>query len=309
MARTPVQAAGGIVLRQAKQPLIAVVRLRKRNEWVLPKGKLDDGETPREAAEREVNEETGHDVIVHEFLGTLVYESGGRSKVVHYWRMEADGDQVYELMADIREVDWLPLEVALVRLSRTYERVFLEHVGPRAVDAAIADLSRRKAKVTPVNKAAAPARKRRARPAVPVQPPPAVPVPAPVLLAAPVPLSVELPPAVSEVPEIVASEPAGSTRILETPEPLPTTEAQESVTAGKTVEQPEPIQSAGPVESVAAMEDPDLPAREPEPVLATETDPILPAPPETADAPATDAAETRRKSLGEMLRNWLGSVA
>ena len=92
MARTPVMAAGGIVLRQEKTPLIAVVRLRKRNEWVLPKGKLDDGETPRAAAKREVLEETGHDVSVHEFLGTLVYESGGRSKVVHFWRMEADGD-------------------------------------------------------------------------------------------------------------------------------------------------------------------------------------------------------------------------
>jgi 8-oxo-dGTP diphosphatase len=33
------------VLRQEETPLIAVVRLRKRNEWVLPKGKLDDGET------------------------------------------------------------------------------------------------------------------------------------------------------------------------------------------------------------------------------------------------------------------------
>ena len=31
------------MLRQAKTPLVAVVRLRKRNEWVLPKGKLDDG--------------------------------------------------------------------------------------------------------------------------------------------------------------------------------------------------------------------------------------------------------------------------
>ena len=72
-------------------PLVAVVRLRKRNEWVLPKGKLDDGETPRAAAEREVMEETGHDVAVHEFLGTLVYESRGGSKVVHYWRMEARG--------------------------------------------------------------------------------------------------------------------------------------------------------------------------------------------------------------------------
>ena len=69
--------------------LVAVVRLRKRNEWVLPKGKLDDGETARDAAMREVLEETGHDVSVHEFLGTLVYESGGRCKVVHYWRMES----------------------------------------------------------------------------------------------------------------------------------------------------------------------------------------------------------------------------
>ena len=136
MARTPVLAAGGIVLRAEKNPLIAVVRLRKRNEWVLPKGKLDDGETPRAAAEREVLEETGYDVSVHEFLGTLVYESGGRSRVVHYWRMEADGEPVHELMHDVRAVDWLPLDDAVERLSRGYERAFLANVGPIALQAA-----------------------------------------------------------------------------------------------------------------------------------------------------------------------------
>ena len=136
MARTPVLAAGGIVLRQAEPPLVAVVRLRKRDEWVLPKGKLDDGETPRHAAEREVLEETGHDVEVHEFLGTLVYESGGRFKVVHYWRMEASGGQVHELMRDVKAVDWLPLEAAVERLSRGYERAFLQQVGPIALAAA-----------------------------------------------------------------------------------------------------------------------------------------------------------------------------
>jgi 8-oxo-dGTP diphosphatase len=133
MAKVPVMAAGGIVMRREEPPLFAVVRLRKRNEWVLPKGKLDEGETPRAAARREVLEETGHDVTVHEFLGTLVYESGGRSKVVHYWRMEADGGKVRKLMSDVRAVDWLPLDAALARLSRSYERTFLENVGPLAV--------------------------------------------------------------------------------------------------------------------------------------------------------------------------------
>jgi 8-oxo-dGTP diphosphatase len=142
MARTPVLAAGGIVLKAAKTPLIAVVRLRKRNEWVLPKGKLDAGETPRDAAEREVLEETGHDVSVHEFLGTLIYETRGRSKVVHYWRMEAGGEQIREPMPDIKSVDWLPLVDAMGRLSRQHERAFLETVGPIALQAALAEKTR-----------------------------------------------------------------------------------------------------------------------------------------------------------------------
>ncbi|TPQ33663.1 NUDIX hydrolase [Bradyrhizobium guangdongense] len=136
MARAPVMAAGGIVLRRGETPLIAVVRQRKRNEWVLPKGKLDDGETPREAAHREVLEETGHDVVVHEFVGTLAYQMGGGTKVVHFWRMEAGGAPVRKLSNDIKAVDWVTLDEALKRLSREYERAFLSHVGPIALAAA-----------------------------------------------------------------------------------------------------------------------------------------------------------------------------
>ncbi len=177
MARAPVLAAGGIVLRQAKPPRIAVVRLRKRNEWVLPKGKLDAGETPRDAAEREVLEETGHDVSVHEFLGTLVYEAGGRSKIVHYWRMEADGEQVHELMGDVRSVDWLPLSDAVERLSRGYERAFLELVGPIALQAAsLADKAKRSRPKPP-----APEKRRVRRPPAPA-PRPSIGEPAPALL-------------------------------------------------------------------------------------------------------------------------------
>jgi len=138
-----VLAAGGIVLRRGGAPLFAVVRMRKRNDWVLPKGKLDDGETPRQAAEREVLEETGHVVAVHEFVGTLAYDSGVRSKIVHFWRMDAEAQQTLPLMKDIRAVDWLPLDEAVARLSRSYERAFLAEVGPRVLEADGRALARR----------------------------------------------------------------------------------------------------------------------------------------------------------------------
>src|SRR6266404_3644034 len=174
MARTPVLAAGGIVLKAATTPLIAVVRLRKRNEWVLPKGKLDAGETPRDAAEREVLEETGHDVSVHEFLGTLIYQTRGRSRIVHYWRMEAGGEQIREPMPDIKSVDWLPLGDAMGRLSREHERAFLETVGPIALHAAVlAEKARRSRAKQP-----APERRKVRRPVAP-KPPTGEPMPAP----------------------------------------------------------------------------------------------------------------------------------
>ncbi|MCG6207447.1 NUDIX domain-containing protein [Rhodopseudomonas sp. HC1] len=135
--RATVLAAGGIVLRHGDQPLFAVVRMRKRGDWVLPKGKLEPGETTRQAAEREVLEETGHRIAaVHEYLGTLAYEVGGRSKVVHFWRMDAEPEPSRPLMKDIRAVDWLPLREATLRLTRAYEQAFLAEVGPLVLAAA-----------------------------------------------------------------------------------------------------------------------------------------------------------------------------
>jgi 8-oxo-dGTP diphosphatase len=128
----PILAAGGIVLRGTSRPRIAIVRLRREKAWVLPKGKLNPREHPRDAAKREVVEETGHDVSVHEFLGSMSYAVEGKVKIVQFWLMRALGPPVHELMDDVKAVKWVPLKEAIKTLTRLHEKVFLTHVGPIA---------------------------------------------------------------------------------------------------------------------------------------------------------------------------------
>src|SRR5260370_30183662 len=79
--------------------------------------------------------------------------------------MEAGGESGHELMHDVKAVDWLRLAAAVERLSRGYERAFLENVGPIAL-AAVAETMRR-----PRAKPPAPEKRRSRRP---VAPPPSV---------------------------------------------------------------------------------------------------------------------------------------
>src|SRR5262249_59047076 len=129
-------AAGGIVVADGAQPLIAIVRLRKDNRWVLPKGKLKPGEDAPAAAKREVLEETGHEVLLHEFLGSRGCGSGGKLKIVQFGRREAVGAPRRELMRDVKAVRWLPLQRAIELLTDVHEQVFLANVGPIALQAA-----------------------------------------------------------------------------------------------------------------------------------------------------------------------------
>jgi 8-oxo-dGTP diphosphatase len=107
--------------------------MRREKAWVLPKGKLNPREHPRDAAKREVVEETGHDVSVHEFLGSMSYAVEGKVKIVQFWLMRAMGPPVHELMDDVKAVKWLPLREAVKTLTRPHEKVFLTHVGPIAL--------------------------------------------------------------------------------------------------------------------------------------------------------------------------------
>jgi 8-oxo-dGTP diphosphatase len=157
MARKPIQAAGGIVVRKTRtRPLYAVVQRSKDDRWVLPRGKLKRTERPKIAARREVFEETGHRVVVHEFVGAITYRVQGRPKLVQFWRMAAAANPSRDLMRDIAAVAWLPLSQAVERLSYPLEKLFLQSVGR-----SLAPRKRKSARRTPARKPRAARHKRR----------------------------------------------------------------------------------------------------------------------------------------------------
>src|SRR5215831_5538420 len=133
MARMPIMGAGGIVVRGGPRPLIALVQRRKDDAWVLPKGKLKRKEAPIAAAEREVVEETGFTVEIHEYLGAISYKAGRKPKLVEFWRMQAVSKIGRKPARDIKAVQWFPLDAAIARLELPLEQLFLRNVGPRAL--------------------------------------------------------------------------------------------------------------------------------------------------------------------------------
>jgi 8-oxo-dGTP diphosphatase len=117
-----VRAAGGAVWRRAGNGDLEVVLVHRAryDDWSLPKGKVDPGETDEQAALREVQEESSIEARLGPELMTTTYlDRSGKQKQVRYWAMTPAGGEA----AGAHEVDeaaWVPLAEARFRL--TYSR-------------------------------------------------------------------------------------------------------------------------------------------------------------------------------------------
>ena len=118
-----VRAAGGVVLNEAGE--LAVVYRPKYDDWTLPKGKLEPGESWEQAALREVEEETGLVCELRDELGSVSYtDRHGREKTVRYWRMDVrDGE--FQPNREVSELRWLPPAEAASQLSFDRDREIL----------------------------------------------------------------------------------------------------------------------------------------------------------------------------------------
>jgi 8-oxo-dGTP pyrophosphatase MutT (NUDIX family) len=117
-----VPAAGGVLWRAGAGDRVEILLVHRPryDDWSLPKGKRDPGESDEHCALREVEEETGMRAILGRELAPTIYrDRHGRLKQVRYWEMTVAGG-TFEPGDEVDAVRWL--SPADARAAISYER-------------------------------------------------------------------------------------------------------------------------------------------------------------------------------------------
>ncbi|MCJ7717000.1 MAG: NUDIX hydrolase [Anaerolineales bacterium] len=125
--KSVIQAAGGIVWKEENQQnKLAIVHRHKHNDWSLPKGKLNRGETWVKAALREVLEETGCIGKIQNYAGSISYVLKGQPKVVLFWHMNIKSLAAEKMNGEVDEIRWLTVEEALEIMDYNDEKTLIQ---------------------------------------------------------------------------------------------------------------------------------------------------------------------------------------
>jgi ADP-ribose pyrophosphatase YjhB (NUDIX family) len=127
--------AGGLVVNVADQTGLLIGRRDKRGRmlWSLPKGHIEAGETPEDAALREVLEETGITSEILRLLGVIDFwfmADGKRiHKTVHHFLFQMTGGILQAQINEVDEVAWFPIRDFSSRLAYSDERKLIASFG------------------------------------------------------------------------------------------------------------------------------------------------------------------------------------
>jgi 8-oxo-dGTP diphosphatase len=127
--------AGGVVFRLKNSEVeIAIISVAPSGRWQLPKGLIDSGETPEQAAEREVREEAGIETELLEKIKTIEYwyfgehknERARFHKLVHFYLMKYKSGDVADHDHEVIEARWIEASEAIKMLAFSAERKIVE---------------------------------------------------------------------------------------------------------------------------------------------------------------------------------------
>jgi len=127
--------AGGVAFRwKDSEPEIAIVSVKPRLRWQLPKGIVDPGESPQVTAVREVREEAGVETDLIKLIETIEYwyrsEKYGKPvryhKFVHFYLLEYRSGNVSDHDHEVEEARWVSFDEAIEMLDFKSEREVVE---------------------------------------------------------------------------------------------------------------------------------------------------------------------------------------
>ena len=123
-----IQAAGAVLWRKSdKLKLeIAIIHRPRYDDWSLPKGKVESGESHISAGYREIQEETGYESTFGPKIGTVVYKLEGAPKEVRYWAAAATVKTGTPNPQEVDEVLWLEPIQAKEKLSNKDDRAIVD---------------------------------------------------------------------------------------------------------------------------------------------------------------------------------------
>jgi 8-oxo-dGTP diphosphatase len=131
-----IQAAGAVLWRKSdiSQLEIAVIHRPRYDDWSLPKGKVESGESHISAGYREIQEETGYESTFGPEIGTVVYKLEGAPKEVRYWAAAATIKTGTPNPQEVDEVLWLAPDKAKEKLTNKDDRAIVDFFLDFGVD-------------------------------------------------------------------------------------------------------------------------------------------------------------------------------
>jgi 8-oxo-dGTP pyrophosphatase MutT (NUDIX family) len=132
----PRQAAAVPVCRTSNGDLqVCLIRRREGGQWGIPKGSLDPGDTPPEAALREAYEEAGiSGRLVGDAIGTYTYSKAGSRYTVAVFLMEVSEEERSWPEAGLRVRAWYGVEEALSLLGTHPVKSLIDGVRARIAE-------------------------------------------------------------------------------------------------------------------------------------------------------------------------------
>ena len=131
--------AGGLVVDTTGKLGLLIGRRDQKDSsgkkilWSLPKGHIEEGETPEQAALREVAEETGIQSEIEKPLGVIDFwfMAGGKRihKTVHHYLFRESGGLLAAQETEVDEVAWFPLEEIIEKLAYPDEKKLISRTN------------------------------------------------------------------------------------------------------------------------------------------------------------------------------------